>query len=745
MTNLQEKIFTNDEVIKKVSLYINREIDKKEIMMKSFLKVLLAESLQMEIHKLKNIERQELYRETAKLIAQYRVGSGNERTWSAFSCHLINSLKNHKLGVKLFCEMPPNVPEKSEKEAENEVLKTDVSKNEAMKENLTNSETEPAIKREILTTEVPSEVVQETQMVQIPPEIVHEIEKIFIKEEKMDVDEKKVDSTNTKTSQNQLEEEKSSIFEEGSSRKNRISSIESNLSTASSKKSQKNDEIGTEKQLLESKRDETPPKTTENEENFITKNQKLRNSRNLSTESNISTSSSKKSHKNDHQITEPHQENDENPMTSKRKMRKSRNISIESTSSTTSNRQTRSRSSISKELDEVESKTPQRRNRRSTNSVTESNISTENASVTSENSILDQKTETEVITPQRKGRKSKNSEISNVNEKKKTKKISKKMIYNVENLLLHNNPKLKLALNCSVNKICNYSFSLHSKTLSLEMHPNPPNKGTQLIPITDVDISKLLYWPGVGIRLSLPEIEIFRFCASNATQNLIPPFLEIAEDSFEHTRENDLGCFKSFNNEGADLSTFVVEYYLEFIIAASKVSNFSKQQELETVIKTFLEDLKRLPFYRLKTEFSFFCASNKYYRDFEGQTAENDDRESLNLREIYNPEVVICIKRCSFEKNAEIDTEAMNEYFKKIILDKNPEEIEKFNNMLNQGFALQDLDCADKKFTGPLKVTLLCDHLGMIPDKEFYCVKCMFFGKIGDLAERKWVHECQKF
>lgn len=328
--------------------------------------------------------------------------------------------------------------------------------------------------------------------------------------------------------------------------------------------------------------------------------------------------------------------------------------------------------------------------------------------------------------------------------------------YNIENYFTrsdsHSHREKALVINAVPNKLCNFAFQLHPTNLELNMEFD---NLCETHSVTGLDIRKLLYWPGVGVKLSLPEIEIVRYCNANILYQLVPPFAELDK---EDKRKNSGEVFRFYKNrtiqsinppeKDVKLSQIMVLHYLQIVLKALSVSKFPKQEELEIIINAFLSDLSKSNACYLKTSFSYSCGNYKYYRVFHPKSQLNNDLETLVLRQIHNPEIVFTITRCNFEENGPINTSGLARYFKAIINEQNPRAINEFNSMLNKGYSVHCVDCKDDQngqFFGPIKIALLSEHLGKVCTNELICVKCIYREQIKNLVNNKWQHKCVNF
>lgn len=355
-------------------------------------------------------------------------------------------------------------------------------------------------------------------------------------------------------------------------------------------------------------------------------------------------------------------------------------------------------------------------------------------------------------------KKKQKTEAKKIKQRRPTHKDQVNPHYNIEKFLARidsshpNRETSSLFINIVPTKLCNYSFQLHQKSLDLSMTVTD-EVPTQ--PVSGLDINQLLYWPGVGVKLSLPEMEIIRYCNANVRRELVPPFAILEKDD---KIKNRTSLFRFYKNKtiqsisppekDVELSQLMILTYLELVVKALSISKFSKQEELNVVLKAFLSDFSKTSVCCLKTSFSYFCGNYPYYRVFHPKTQQDENMEGLVLRENYNPEIVFTITRCSFESNGNFNASGLTDYFKSIIVDKNLRAIHEFNIMLNKGFSVHCVDCKDDQngqFSGPIKMALLSEHIGNVCANVFTCVKCIFREKIEKLSGRQWKHKCVMF
>lgn len=326
--------------------------------------------------------------------------------------------------------------------------------------------------------------------------------------------------------------------------------------------------------------------------------------------------------------------------------------------------------------------------------------------------------------------------------------------YNIENYFTrtdsHSKKQNSLIIDIVPNKLCNFSFQLHPTSFDLSLQLE---EVTQTQPVTGMDINKLLYWPGVGVCLSLPEIEIVRYCNANIYRELVPVHADLDANEI---KANNKSLFRFYKNrtiqsinppeKDIELSQIMVLTYLELVLKALSITKFTKQDELEKILKAFLSDLSMSNRCYLKTCFSYFCNTYPYNRSFHPKSQPRDNGQVLVLRETFNPEIVFVITRCNFEINGNINMHGLADYFKPIIFEKSPQAIAKFNHMLSKGYSVHCVECKDDQngqFSGPIKIALLSEHLGEVCINSLECVRCSYQEKINNLSSCQWRHECK--
>lgn len=313
----------------------------------------------------------------------------------------------------------------------------------------------------------------------------------------------------------------------------------------------------------------------------------------------------------------------------------------------------------------------------------------------------------------------------------------------------HSKKQSSLEIDIVPNKLCNFSFQVDPETYDLSMRLE---EVAETQPVTGLTIEKLLYWPGVGVRLSLPEMEIVRYCNANVHRELVPPFVDLAEDVKQGNKTSLYRFYKnktlqSINHPEKDveLSQIMVLTYLQLVLKALSVTNFPKQDQLREILQSFLSDLSRTNQCYLKTCFSYFCNSHSYYREFRPRSEVDENKLGLVLRETYNPEIVFAITRCNFEADGVVLTNVLTDYFKLILFEENQEAMREFNTMLNKGYSVHCVECKDDQngqFSGPMKIDLLSEHLGEVCTNELKCVKCSYHDNIDNLSNQQWKHDC---
>uniref|UniRef100_A0A336LJV5 CSON009945 protein n=1 Tax=Culicoides sonorensis TaxID=179676 RepID=A0A336LJV5_CULSO len=312
------------------------------------------------------------------------------------------------------------------------------------------------------------------------------------------------------------------------------------------------------------------------------------------------------------------------------------------------------------------------------------------------------------------------SESTNSKSKSKTKsKTKKKSFSKNDKSKLHCNVKKcieskeqALHINTTPSNLCNFSFQLNPITcdLSMKSHINSQNQNN-VIDCNYLTMNQILYWPGVGFKLNLPELEIVRYCNLNQREELIT---ESFEFSLNDIRKNDNELYRFYENETIqhtnpvnkeiELSHSMVITYLMLILKSLDDFLFERESEIKLVIETILEDLKRLDRIHLKTSYSYFCGETKYYKRYKFDDIAVEHNKSLTLQKIYNPEIIFKITRCSFEEQKDFNASS--------IFAKN-----EFLLMLKKGFSLFCVNCQSEpngQFTGPIKKTLLLEHIGKI-------------------------------
>lgn len=322
--------------------------------------------------------------------------------------------------------------------------------------------------------------------------------------------------------------------------------------------------------------------------------------------------------------------------------------------------------------------------------------------------------------------------------------------YNIKQFL---SPRFRkenvLKIDGSPNIICNYYYELNPKTYELTMGLGMPTEKKEL----HIEINELLYWPGIGFKISLPELEITRQCIGNNRRDLIKPEAGL---SMNDRKMNKMGCQRFYLNKtfetihspdkDIEISLPLVISYLELVLESLIKSDFKKKEELEVVLNAILVDVKRLQRIFLKVPYSYSLNEYRYYRTYTHDVETSKSSELMILRETINPEVVFTITRSSFEeRNDEINEENLFNYFEAILVEKNPNSTEEFKKMLSKGYIVSCLHCKDEQngsFSGPMKVPFILNHVGEYSSSDLSCAHCDYKTGMVNLSKQKWTHMC---
>lgn len=320
-----------------------------------------------------------------------------------------------------------------------------------------------------------------------------------------------------------------------------------------------------------------------------------------------------------------------------------------------------------------------------------------------------------------------------------------------ENKFTKNNA---LSLEGSSNGVCNYFFELNPETKVLSL-----SKGSSVeTESRDVfELKELLSWPGVGVKIELPCIAIQRHCESNVQWDLVEH--EQSQIPLVHLKPNKDAVYRyyaskadkslaSLENE-VELSHDNVITYLEGMIKCLSVTNYAKRYEIEQVLRAILDDMQKISRSFVNLQYSYHLNDHKYYRTFSHDVELSSNVQLFSLREIYNPEIIFKISRCSFEELSKIDFEQINNFFKAILVEKDPDAIEEFNTMLGNGYSLYCVECQKRKskvgqYKCAKRVAYMSQHIGPYCVNEFDCVKCKFHSNVVNLAKEGWHHFCEE-
>lgn len=312
-----------------------------------------------------------------------------------------------------------------------------------------------------------------------------------------------------------------------------------------------------------------------------------------------------------------------------------------------------------------------------------------------------------------------------------------------------------LSLEGSCAKVCDYLFELNPGTnmLSLSKGSSVEMESRSLF-----ELKELLYWPGVGVKIELPGIAIQRCCESNRQQELIEEAnTEIPED---HLNLNKDVVFRYHSTKAVkkvallqkevELSHDIIRTYLEAMIKCLSVTNYAKRHEIELVLNILLDDMNKISRSFVNVPYSYYLNDHKYYRVFTQDVELSSNAKLINLREIFNPEIVFKITRCQFQELDNLDMSQMNSYFKAILVDKDPDAIEEFNAMLGKGYTLYCVKCEKNtqqmgQFKCAKRIANMSQHIGPYCVKEFDCVKCGFHSDVLGLAKGLWSHFCEDY
>lgn len=270
--------------------------------------------------------------------------------------------------------------------------------------------------------------------------------------------------------------------------------------------------------------------------------------------------------------------------------------------------------------------------------------------------------------------------------------------------------------------------------------------------LQDVQFKHLLAWPDISFSLNLPELEITRQCVSNVRRELIkadaietPPETN-GEELKRYYHNQTLHLIAQAPDKEIELSVEMIVVYLELVLKVVQETKQNRQAGVGLLIEMLIHDLQRLKRCFLGIGYSYFLNRHPYQRTFKPPAdfhSKKHSNEQLLFKEIFNPEIVFKITRCTFEeRNNTFQPAPLESYFLDLLEMKNPQAIEKFHSVLNKSITVGCTNCTFKHLGTAIMLLIIKNHIKRFSKVPFKCAACEFQADQLELADRLWQHSC---